>query len=91
METHIIIYGLSAIWQVEAKQWVITQNNDADITTLRHIQTVHNTKAVTVQMKTEKIIGWVCLVVWFPYIYFGRKIEFRFSGSLQTLKSPYIH
>lgn len=71
METHIIIYGLSAIWQVEAKQWVITQNNDADITTLRHIQTVHNTKAVTVQMKTEKIIGWVSCGVVSLYIFWS--------------------
>lgn len=69
------------------QQYVITQNNNADIAILRNIQNVCYTKAVTVQMKMKKITGWVCLVVWFPYIYFGRKFEFRFSDSLQKLKA----
>ena len=64
------------------QQYVITQNNNVDIAILRNIQNVCYTKAVTVQMKTKKITGWVCLVVWFPYIYFGRKIEFRYSDRL---------
>lgn len=69
------------------QQYVITQNKNVDIAILRNIQNVCYTKAVTVQMKTKKITGWVCLVVWFPYIYFGRKIEFRYSDSLQKLKA----
>ena len=78
---------MSLIWQSLVQQYVITQNNNADITILCNIQNVRYTKSVTVQMKTKKIAGWVCLVVWFPYIYFGREIEFRFSDSLQKLKA----
>ena len=69
------------------QQYVITQNNNVDIAILRNIQNVCYTKAVTVQKKKKKITGWVYLVVWFPYIYFGRKIEFRYSDSLQKLKA----
>ncbi len=69
------------------QQYVITQNNNVDIAILRNIQNVCYTKAVTIQMKTKKITGWACLVVWFPNIYFGRKIEFRYSDSLQKLKA----